>query len=162
MRISAPMGPQYVYAWRYRLCSLISVPLLSRQQEEMPVQHVGESLSCPSGSLRFRNIRIFLIHTHWNKSSVLRGCGSVFRAHEQTVLHKCVWRMGVLSTLRVDFLDFLQGNRNHHLFSDDVGCHGLQLVCYCAVEDEHEDENAAGGFPRGSLRYHHPVSRSTQ
>ena len=61
--------------------------------------------------------------------------------------------MGVPSTSPVDFLEFFPGNRNHHHFSDDAGCHELQLVCHrevghCEVEDE--DEDAAGGFPRGS------------
>ena len=41
--------------------------------------------------------------------------------------------MGVLSTPSVDFLEFFSGNRNHHHFSDDVGCHELQLVCHCEV-----------------------------
>ena len=66
----------------------------------------------------------------------------------------CAAFMGVLSTLPVDFLEFFPGNRNHHHFSDDVGCHELQLVCHCEVghcevEDEYED--VAGGFPRDSL-----------
>ena len=50
----------------------------------------------------------------------------------------------------VDFLEFFPGNRNHHHFSDDVGCHELQLVCRCEVghcEVEDEDGDAAGGFP---------------
>ena len=62
--------------------------------------------------------------------------------------------MGVLSTLPVPFLEFFPGNRNQHHFSDGVGCHELQLVCHCEVghcEVEDEDENAAGGFLRGSL-----------
>ena len=57
--------------------------------------------------------------------------------------------MGVLSTLSVDFLEFFPGNRNHHHFSDDVGCHEVQLACHCEVgccEVEDEDEDAAGGF----------------
>ena len=41
----------------------------------------------------------------------------------------------------VDFLEFVSENRNHHHFSDDVGCHELQLVCV-----GNEDEDAAGGF----------------
>ena len=41
--------------------------------------------------------------------------------------------MGVLSTPSVDFLEFFSGNRNRHHFSDDVGCHELQLVCHCEV-----------------------------
>ena len=44
-------------------------------------------------------------------------------------------------------------------FSDDAGCHELQLVCHCEVghcEVEVEDEDAAGGLPRGSLQYRHP------
>ena len=66
----------------------------------------------------------------------------------------CAVFMGVLSTLLVDFLEFFRGNRNYHHFSDDVGCHELQLVCHsevghCEVEDE--DEDVAGGFRRGSL-----------
>ena len=87
----------------------------------------------------------------------------------------CAVFMGVLSTPRdenasytfnilddVDFLEFFLGNRNHHHFSDDVGCHELQLVCHCEVgRFEVEDEDAAGGFPRGSLQYRHPVLRST-
>ena len=66
----------------------------------------------------------------------------------------CAVFMGVLSTLTADFLEFFPGKRNHHLFSDDVGCHELQLACHCEVgrcEVEDEDEDAAGGFPRGSL-----------
>ena len=55
--------------------------------------------------------------------------------------------MGVLSTLPVDFLIFLPGNRNHHHFSDDVGCHERQLVYHCdVVHCEVEDEDVAGGF----------------
>ena len=47
----------------------------------------------------------------------------------------------------VDFLDFLPGNRNHHHFSDDVGCHELQLVCHCEVcHCEVEDETLPAGF----------------
>ena len=45
----------------------------------------------------------------------------------------CAVFMGVLSTLPVDFLEFFPGIRNHHHFSDDVGCHELQLVCHCEV-----------------------------
>ena len=63
----------------------------------------------------------------------------------------CAVFMGVLSTLSVDFLKFFPGNRNHHHFSDDVGCHEVQLVCHCEVgccEVEDEDEDAAVGFPR--------------
>ena len=66
----------------------------------------------------------------------------------------CAVFVGVLSTHPVDFLEFFPGNRNHHHFSDDVGCHELQLVCHCEVgrcEVEDEDEDAAGGFLRGSL-----------
>ena len=41
----------------------------------------------------------------------------------------------------VDFLEFFPGNRNHHYFSDDVGCHEVQLVCHCEVGHcEVEDE----------------------
>ena len=88
------------------------------------------------------------------------ACGA-FRACEQTVLHRCVLWVGVLSTLPVGFLEFLPGNRNHHHFSDDVGSHELQLVCHCEVGHcEVEDEDAAGAFPRGSLQYRHPVYRS--
>ena len=63
----------------------------------------------------------------------------------------CAVFMGVLSALPVDFLEFFPGNRNHHHFSDDVGCHEVQLVCHCEVgccEVEDEDEDAAGGFPQ--------------
>ena len=76
----------------------------------------------------------------------------------------CAVFVGVLSTHTVDFLEFFPGNRNHHHFSDDAGCHELQLVCHCEVgrcEVEDEDEDAAGGFHRGSLWYRHPVLRST-
>ena len=61
---------------------------------------------------------------------------------------------GVLSTHPVDLLEFFPGNRNHHHFSDDVGCHELQLVCHCEVghsKIEVEDEDAACGFLRGFL-----------
>ena len=54
----------------------------------------------------------------------------------------------------VNFMKFFPGNRNHHHFSDDAGCHELQLVCHCEVghcEVEDEDEDAACGFHRGSL-----------
>ena len=52
----------------------------------------------------------------------------------------------------VEFLEFLPGNGNHHHFSDDVDCQELQLVCHCEVcHCDVEDEDAAGGFPRGSL-----------
>ena len=52
----------------------------------------------------------------------------------------------------VDFLEFFEGNRNHNHFSDDGGCHELQLVCHCEVGHcEVEDEDAASGFSRGSL-----------
>ena len=52
----------------------------------------------------------------------------------------------------VHFLDFHPGNRNHHHLSDDVENHELQLVCYgeCCHCDV-EDEDAADGFPSGSL-----------
>ena len=82
-----------------------------------------------------------------------------FRACEHAAL-RCVCSVCgcTVNTHTVDFLEFFPGNRNHHHFSDDVGCHDLQLVCYCEVgrcevkdEDEDEDEDAAGGFPRGSL-----------
>ena len=66
----------------------------------------------------------------------------------------CAVVMDVLSTPPDDFLEFLPGNRNHHPFSGDEGCHELHLVCHCEVghcEVEDEDEDAAGGFPRGSL-----------
>ena len=60
----------------------------------------------------------------------------------------CAVFMGELSTLPVDFLEFLPRNRNHHHFSDDVGGHELLLVCHCEVGHcEVEDEDAAGGFP---------------
>ena len=62
----------------------------------------------------------------------------------------CAVCMGALSGPPVDFLEFFPGNRNHHHFSDDVGCHELQLVCHCEVghcEVEDEDEDAATGFP---------------
>ena len=62
--------------------------------------------------------------------------------------------MGVLFTLSVDFLELFSGNRNHHHFSNDARCHELQLVCHCEVghcDVEDEDEDAANGFPRGSL-----------
>ena len=50
--------------------------------------------------------------------------------------------------LPVDFLEFSSENRNHHRFSDDAGCHELQLVCHCEVSHcEVEDEDAACGFP---------------
>ena len=50
--------------------------------------------------------------------------------------------------IRVDFLEFFPGNRNHHHFSDDVCCHDLQLVCQCEIAHcEVEDEDAACGFP---------------
>ena len=52
----------------------------------------------------------------------------------------------------VDFLEFFPRNRNHHHFSDDVGCHEFQLVCHCEVGHcEVEVEDAACGFLRGSL-----------
>ena len=52
----------------------------------------------------------------------------------------------------VGFLEFLPGNRNHHHLSDDVEYHELQLVCHCEFcHSDLEDENAADGFPRGSL-----------
>ena len=66
----------------------------------------------------------------------------------------CAVFVGVLSTHPVDFLEFFPGNRIHHHFSDDVGCHELQLVCHCDVghcEVEDEGEDAAGGLPRDSL-----------
>ena len=64
----------------------------------------------------------------------------------------CCTDVGVLSTLAVDFLEFLPGNRNRLHFSDDVGCHELQLACHCEVGHcEVEDEDAAGGFLRGFL-----------
>ena len=66
----------------------------------------------------------------------------------------CAVFMGVLSTHPVDFLEFFPGYRNHHHFSDDVDCHELQLVCMCEVghcEVQDEAEDAADGFPRGSL-----------
>ena len=70
-----------------------------------------------------------------------------FRACEQTVLHRCVLCVGVLSAPPVDFLEFFPGNRNHHHFSDDVG-YELQLVCHCeAGHCEVEDEDAACGLP---------------
>ena len=60
----------------------------------------------------------------------------------------CAVFMGVLSTLLVDFLEFLPGNRNHHHFSDADGCHELQLACRCESCHCHvEDEDAADGFP---------------
>ena len=80
-----------------------------------------------------------------------------FRACEGTVKRLycavCAVFMGVLSTPPVDFLEFFPGNRSHHHFSDDVGClHELQLVCHCDVGHcGVEDEDAACGFPRGSL-----------
>ena len=54
----------------------------------------------------------------------------------------CAVFLSVLSTPSVNFLEFFPGNRNHHHFSDDVGCQELQLVCCCEVEDED-----AVGFP---------------
>ena len=52
----------------------------------------------------------------------------------------CAVFMGVLSALTVDFLEFFPADRNHHRFSDDVGCHELEIVCYfevghCEVEE---------------------------
>ena len=60
----------------------------------------------------------------------------------------CAVFMGVLSTHTVHLLELFPGNRNHHHFSCDAGCHELQLVCHCQVGHcEVEDENAAGRFP---------------
>ena len=64
-----------------------------------------------------------------------------FHVCEQTVLHRCVLWVDVLSTLPVDFLEFFPGIRICLHFSDDVGCHEFQLVYYyevghCEVEDE--------------------------
>ena len=75
----------------------------------------------------------------------------------------CAVFMGVLSTHPVDFLEFFPGIRNHLHFSDDVGCHELQLDCHWeSCHCEVEDEDAASGFLRGSLKYRHPVLRSTK
>ena len=86
-----------------------------------------------------------------------------FRAWKRLYCAVCAVFMCVLFT-PIDFLEFFPGNRNHHHFSDDVGCHEPQLVCHwevgnCQVEDE--DEDAASGFPSGSLQYFHLVFRST-
>ena len=43
--------------------------------------------------------------------------------NERTVQHKCVFEL-VSCLNSFDFLEFLPGHRNHHHFSDDVGCHG--------------------------------------
>ena len=62
----------------------------------------------------------------------------------------CAVFMGVLTVYTLRSFS----GRNHHHFSDDVSCHELQLVCHCEVghcEVEDEDEDAAGGFLRGSL-----------
>ena len=74
---------------------------------------------------------------------VVRQCSSQF------VSGSIVVSIGVLSTHPFDFLQFFPINRNHHHFSDDVGCQKLSIVCNCEVEDE--DEDAAGGFLRGIL-----------
>ena len=66
----------------------------------------------------------------------------------------CAVFVGVLSTHSVDFLQVFPGNRNHHHFSHDASCHEFQLIYHCEVghcEVEDEDEDAADGFPRGSL-----------
>ena len=77
-----------------------------------------------------------------------------FRACEDTAL-RCMCRVcGCPVHTPRRFSGIFPRNRNHHNFSDDAGCHELQLVCHgevghCEVEDE--DENAVDGFPRGSL-----------
>ena len=88
----------------------------------------------------------------WQCNSWAKRVVCAFRACEQTVLLRCMLWVGVLATPPVDFLEFLPRNRKHHHFSDEVGCHELQLVCHCEVcHCEVEDKDAAGGFPRGSL-----------
>ena len=90
---------------------------------------------------------------HKDDAAILEpsACGAI-RACEETVL-RCICSVHVSTVYTpVDFLQFFPGNRNLHHFSDDVGCHELQLVCHCEVGHcEVEDEDAAGGFPRGSL-----------
>ena len=53
------------------------------------------------------------------------------RACDQTVLHRCVLWVGVLSTHPVDFLEFLPGNRNHHHLSDVVYIFSLPSSFLC-------------------------------
>ena len=92
------------------------------------------------------------IRVTWAVLALEPSAWCAFRACEQTVLHRCALWVGVLSTHPVDFLEFFPRNRNHHHFSDDVGCHELQLVCHCEVGHcEVEDEDATCGFNRGSL-----------
>ena len=55
-----------------------------------------------------------------------------FRVCEETVL-RCMCTVCGCPVYTVDFLEFVPGSRNHHHFSDDVGCHELQLVCHCEV-----------------------------
>ena len=77
-----------------------------------------------------------------------------FRACEQTVLHRCVVSGCPVYTSPSIFCNSLQETEIHHLFSDDVGCDELQLVCHCEVcrcQIGDEDEDAAGGFLRGSV-----------
>ena len=68
-----------------------------------------------------------------------------FSACEETALRcTCSVYGCTVYLFSVDFLKFFPGNRNHYHFSDDVGCHELQLVCHCEVDHcEVEDEDAA-------------------
>ena len=91
-----------------------------------------------------------LILAHKDDIAILEPSASVVRCALVNKLYytdvSCEW-VSCLHHRR-----FPPGNRNHHHLSDDVGYHELQLVCHCAVcHCEVEDEDAAGGFPRGSL-----------
>ena len=48
-------------------------------------------------------------------------------------VHKCVVRVGVRSTHSVGCREFPPGNRNHHHFSDDVGCHNSFVIVKLAT-----------------------------
>ena len=91
------------------------------------------------------------VQAHKDDAAILEPSASdVFHGCEETVLKKMCLVSGCPVYNPVDFLEFFPRNRNHHHFSDDVGCHELQLVCHCEVGRD-EDEDAAGGVPRGSL-----------
>ena len=67
---------------------------------------------------------------HKDDAAILESCWPLSKARDVTALYvQCLW-VHCLHTPSI-FLDFFQGNRNHHHFS--VGCHELQLVCHCEV-----------------------------
>ena len=91
-----------------------------------------------------------LVLAHKDDNAILEPCALVARSAPVNKLYctdvSCEWVS--LSTLPVDFLEFLQRNRNHHHISDDVDCHELQLACHCeSCHCDVEDEDAASGFP---------------